>query len=285
MLVERSPSADTSSASRPITGLVLGAGGIRGCAHPGIIAVLREQAVPIDLVVGASVGAMFGLGLAAGLSTDYMVRVVQETRSADLFRFYAGRLRPSRSNPIARMLLEAGDGRTFADLDLPFAVLATDMETGRPVVFDSGPVLEAIQASIAIPFVARSARMGDRHYLDGGLMDTAPVGVARDMGADTVIAVCLGFNYAAPGFLRRRPWTQGVLERMGRQRRPINGRLADQLRFGFRLYAATYTPPIPALDADITIWPEFNGKRPNSIFGAQYCLEQGIKAAREVVAQ
>lgn len=245
--------------------------------------MLREQRVPIDLVVGASIGSMFGLGLAAGIPPDHMVRVVRDSSATDIFRFYAGRLRPSRSNPIARMLLEAGDGKTFDDLELPFAVLATDMETGRPEVINSGPVLAAVQASIAIPFVARPARVGDRHYLDGGLKDTAPVGVARRLGADVVIAVCLGFNYTAPMFLRRRPWTQGWLERMGRQRRPITGRFADQVRFGCRLYATSFTPPTPAQDADIVIWPEFYGKSPNSFFGAHFCLEQGMKAAREAL--
>lgn len=265
------------------TGLVLGAGGIRGCAHPGVISVLHQAEIPIDLVVGASVGSMFGLGVAAGVSPEYMVRVVREARPVDIFRFYAGRLRPSMRNPISRMLHEAGDGKTFDDLEIPFAVMATDMETGRPTVINSGPVLDAVRASIAIPFIARAVRLGERCYLDGGLIDTAPVGVAREMGADTVIAVCLGFNYCAPEFLRRRAWTRPVLERVGRQGRPVRGHLLDQFRFGCRLYAATYEPPLPAQDADVTIWPDFGGLSPNSMFGAQFCLEQGFKAAREAL--
>jgi NTE family protein len=248
-----------------------------------VIQALHEANVQVDLVVGASVGSIFGLGLAAGISYEYMVRVVRESRPIDLFRFYAGRLRAGRSNPIARMLHEAGDGKTFADLLLPFAVTVTDMETGRPVVVDSGPVLEAVEASIAIPFVARPARLGDRCYLDGGLMDTAPVSVARAMGADRVIAVLLGYNYCAPHFLRRRPWTRSALERLGRQRRPISGRFPDQLRFGFRLYALSYEPRIPGGDADIAIWPKLGNLNPNSMFGAQFCLEQGYRAAREVL--
>jgi predicted acylesterase/phospholipase RssA len=230
------------------------------------------------------VGSIFGLGLAAGVSHEYMVRVVRETKPIDLFRFYAGRLRAGPHNPIARLIHEAGDGKTFADLELPFAVTATDMETGRPVVIDSGPVLEAVEASIAIPFVARPARVGGRCYVDGGLMDTAPVGVARAMGADYVIAVLLGYNYCAPGFLRQRPWTRSALERLGTQRQPITGRFPDQMRFGFRLYAASYDPRFPGGDADIAIWPELNGTRPNSVFGAHFCLEQGYRAAREALS-
>lgn len=266
-------------------GLVLGAGGIRGCAHAGAIRVLREAGIPINVVVGASVGSMLGLGVAAGMSAERIVRAVEDTRPVDLFRFYASRLRPQHNNPISRLLLEAGEGKDFSDLELPFAVIATDIETGKPVVLDRGPVLPAVQASIALPFVARSVALDGRHYLDGGLLDTAPIPVARQLGADRVIAVCLGFNYCAPRFLRRRPWTQRWLERVGAQRRPIGPGLRDQIRFGFRLYASTYNPPLPAQDADVAIWPEFNGLNPNSIFGAQFCLQQGESATQEALPE
>lgn len=284
MLSTRStPASHPGSEAPQRTGLVLGAGGIRGCAHAGAILALHEAGVRFDLVVGASVGSIFGLGLAAGLPPEHIVHVVREARPMDLFRFYAGRLRAGRSNPIARMLHEAGDGKTFADLALPFAVTVTDMETGRRVVVDSGPVLDAVEASIAIPFVARPARLGDRCYVDGGLMDTAPIGVARAMGADRVIAVLLGYNYLAPRFLRRHPWTRSALERLGRQRGPVSGRFPDQLRFGLRLCAASYAQSIPGEGADIAIWPELPGISPNSMFGAQICLEQGYRAAKEAL--
>ncbi|HEX7200423.1 MAG TPA: patatin-like phospholipase family protein, partial [Dongiaceae bacterium] len=137
----------------------------------------------------------------------------------------------------------------------------------------------AVQASIALPFVARPVHHGGSFYLDGGIIDTAPVGVARGMGADRVICICLGYNYIAPRFLRQRPWTRAVLERLGRQERAIAGKLRDQIRFSCRLYSSCYDPPIPAQDADLAIWPEFNGLNPNSIFGADFCYRQGRDAA------
>lgn len=271
--------------SRPRIGLVLGAGGMRGCAHAGVIAVLHEAGVPIDLVVGASTGAIFGLGLAAGWPAERIARVARQARSLDAFRFYASRLRTDARNPIARMLLEAGDGKEFCDLPVPFAVVATDMATGEPTVLDTGPVLPAVQASIALPFIARPVQVGDRLYVDGGLFDTAPVHVAKGMGADRVIAVCLGFNYLAPRFLRRRSWTRYLLEFLGTQRHPASERLRDQLRFGCRLYAASFSPPPPAQDADVAIWPEFGAVGPNSIFGGRFCFEQGISAARAALPE
>jgi predicted acylesterase/phospholipase RssA len=276
-----SPASDT----RPRTGLVLGAGGIRGCAHAGVIAVLREAEVPVDLVVGASVGAMFGVAVAAGRPSERIVQAVRDTRPRDIFSFYAGRLRTTRSNPIARLLLDAAGGKTFDDLEIPFAVVATDMATGKLGVIDRGPVLQAVQAGIALPFIARPVPWEGAHYLDGGMVDTAPVSVARAMGADRVIAVCLGYNYAAPLALRRRPWTRNLLDLLGRQQRPPGGSLLDQVRFMFRLYAALYDPPLPAQDADIAIWPELGRLNPNSIFGADLALEAGFQAAREAVAQ
>ena len=275
-----SPCSESPSPSRPTIGLVLGAGGVRGCAHAGVVKTLREAGVPIDVVVGASVGSIFGLGVAAGIPTERIAQVARDATALDLFRFYAARLRTNARNPIARLLLDAGEGKEFSDLLLPFAVVATDVETGQPTVIDEGPVLPAIQASIALPLIARPVSIQERYYLDGGMLDTAPVHVARQLGADHVIAVCLGNNYAAPAFLRRRPWTRSLLEQIGKQRRPVTPRLRDQLRFGCRLYASTFNPPLPAQDADLAIWPEFHGLSPNSMRGARYCYEQGVKAAR-----
>jgi NTE family protein len=269
--------------TRPSVALVLGAGGIRGCAHAGVIGVLREAGIPVDIVVGASIGSMFGLGVAAGLPTERIVEPVRHVTSLQVFRFYAGRLRADRANPIARMLLEAGEGKEFSDLPTRFAVVATDMDTGRPAVLDSGPVLPAVQASIALPFIARPVKIGDCYYVDGGLMDTAPVGVARAMGADIVIATCLGQNYTAPRFLRRRPWTRSLVERAGRQRTPGAGRVRDQVRFVGRLCAASYNPPPPATDADVTICPALPGINPNSMVGGTFCFQQGVEAAHQAL--
>lgn len=278
MVVQHSPSNN-----RPRVGLVLGAGGVRGCAHGGVYKVLTDADVPIDLVVGASIGSMFGLAVAAGLPADHVAEVARTVTPLDLFRFYAGRLRPSPSNPIARLLHEAGDGKTFADLPLPFAVAVTDMATGRQELIDSGPVLPAVQASIALPFIARPVPLNGSHYLDGGMMDTAPAHVAHRMGADVVIAICLGHNYLAPDYLRNRPWTQSLLHRIGRQRSPIRGHLRDQIRFGLRLYAACFDTPPPAQDADVAIWPHFGRIGPNALYGASFCYRQGVAATEEAL--
>ncbi|MDQ2742733.1 MAG: patatin-like phospholipase family protein, partial [Chloroflexota bacterium] len=148
---------------------------------------------------------------------------------------------------------------------------------------DTGPVLPAVQASFALPFIARPVDIGGRLYADGGLFDTLPARVARGMGADVVIGVCLGHNYHAPKALRRRPWTRPVLERLGRQSALMRLTLLDQARFFARLCAATFDPPAPSEDADITIWPEFGDIGPNSMAGSAFCYDQGLAAAQEAL--
>jgi predicted acylesterase/phospholipase RssA len=244
--------------------------------------VLREAGVPIDYVVGVSVGSIFGLGLAADLPTSYIHAVVRNNSAFEMFRFYAGRLRADRRNPIARMVWEAGGGRQFEDLPTEFAVVATDMETARPVAFTRGPIVPALEASIALPFIAKPACIDGRYYVDGGIIDTAPVPIARNMGADIVIAVCLGLQFAAPAFMRSRPWTRNLVDRMAVL--PGAGpRLRDQIRFGCRVFSEIYDVRPTAADADIAIWPEFGPIRPNGMRGAERCLEQGIRAAEEAL--
>lgn len=269
--------------TRPVVGLVLGAGGTRGAAHAAVIQALHEAGIPIDLVVGASVGAMYGLALAAGMPPPRLAQTARAATALDLARFYAGRLRSSRLNPIGRLLFETGAGRHFSDLELPFAVMVTEVLNGSIEAITEGPVLPAVQASISLPFIARSVAIAGNRYVDGGLLDTLPVQVARSMGAEVVVAVCLGYNYLAPAPFRRRPWTQAALQRLGRQERHSPLPAVDQVRFFARLCAATFDPPLPSDDADVTIRPEFGRIGPNSMVGSAFCFDQGLAAAREAL--
>lgn len=268
--------------SRPIVGLVLGAGGTRGTAHAAVIQVLQQAGIPVDLVVGASVGAMYGLALAAGMPADDLARTARATTSLDLARFYAGRLRPSRFNPIGRLLLETGAGKDFADLNMPFAIMATDLARGITEALTSGPVLPAIQASISLPFIAPPVEIDGRYYVDGGLLDTLPVRATRAMGADLVIGVCLGYNFIAPAMFRP-PSARAALERLGRPTRRSRVPIVEQVRSFARLSAATFDPPPPSREADVTIWPEFGRIGPNSMVGSAFCFDQGLIAAQEAL--
>jgi predicted acylesterase/phospholipase RssA len=270
--------------TRPKIGLVLGAGGVLGCAHGGVIKVLDEASVPIDVVVGASIGAIVGLAVATRIPAEYMARSARETTSLDLLRFYAGRLRTTHANPISRRIFEAGAGKNFEDLEIPFAVVATNMETGQPEIINSGPVLPAIQASIALPLVARAVNINGSFYLDGGIRDDVPVWAARQMGAEGTIAVRLGPSYpASAGLGARLP--HAIFRRLAQQAKPLRGSLGDQLRFGCRQLCGNFDPTDSSCEADVVIDPDFEGLGPNSMFGAAFCYWKGVEATRRALAQ
>ena len=149
------------------------------------------------------------------------VRATQYSARHDAVLCGAAAVRPRQ--PVARIVWEAGYGaqlRGSADAVQRHGNGYGDAEV---VALDRGPVVPAIEASIALPFVARPPEIGGRYYVDGGMLETAPVHVARRMGAELVIAICLGGNLRAPTVVRNRPWVRTALERIGSSGRPGSG--------------------------------------------------------------
>ena len=178
-------------------GLVLGGGGGKGGAHLGVLAVLEELGVPIDIIVGTSVGAL-GVMYAAGVSLADLERFFRQTElrriaAADPLR--AGLIGPRKREALTVELL--GE-RTFADLPIACAVIAADLVSGREVVLDQGPLVPALLATTAIPGVFPPVVRDDELLVDGGLLNNLPVDVARRMGAQRIIAVQLSEDL--PGF-------------------------------------------------------------------------------------
>ena len=178
----------------PVTGnkkiaLALGAGSARGLAHIGVIQVLREEQVPIHMVAGSSIGAVTGAFLAAGMDFYRLGRMVEEMDFRLLLDVQVPRLGFIRGRKIYQLLKLLTQGKNFADLELPLAVVATDLESGERVVIDQGEVAEALRASISIPGVFQPVRWQNRWLVDGAVSERLPVNVARGMGADLVIGV------------------------------------------------------------------------------------------------
>ncbi len=193
--------SDCCDAQQPIEaprqlGLVLGGGGGKGGAHLGVLAVLEALDVPIDIVVGMSVGAL-GVMYAAGLS---LVGLEQFFRDTELWRIAAADpLRAGMIGPCKRAALTArllGD-RTFADLPMPCAVVAADLVSGHEVVIDRGPLVHALLATTAISGVFPPVVRGAALLADGGLLNNLPVAVAARMGAQRIIAVQLASDLPA----------------------------------------------------------------------------------------
>ena len=178
--------------ARKKIGLALGSGGARGIAHMGVLRALREAGLEADAVAGTSMGALVGMGLAAG-RLDSMREIVLNLDWRQAMRYFV-EARIPRSGLIdgARVLefirLHARD-RRLEELEIPCAAVATDLASGAEVVMDSGETAEAIRASIAIPGLFTPVHRKGRLLVDGGLVNPVPVNVARKLGADVVIAV------------------------------------------------------------------------------------------------
>lgn len=174
---------------RPKIGLALGAGSARGIAHMGVLRVLKRYRVPIDYIAGCSIGAMVGGLYAAGMKLDFMIGFATELQSrtwVDLGLPRRGLIAGKKVETMLRLLTKE---RNIEDLPTPFAAVATDIERGEAVEISSGPLFQAIRASISIPVVFRPYKLGGRLLVDGGVVDRVPVSLVKKMGADIVIAV------------------------------------------------------------------------------------------------
>lgn len=207
---------------RPRVGIALSGGGARGIAHVGVLRVLEEHHVPIDVIGGTSMGAIVGGLYASGLSPDEIEAILLEVdweraladkparRSLDFRRREDGLRYPweiemgvDRSGLelprgliasqelgalLRRHTLHVANLDSFIDLPIPFVAVATDIGSGQAVVLRGDDLAEALRASMAIPLVFAPVQRHGRLLVDGGLVNNLPVDLVRSMGADIVIA-------------------------------------------------------------------------------------------------
>ena len=211
------------AAERPKVGLVLSGGGAKGMAHVGVLRVLEEMNIPVDLVVGTSAGSAVGALYASGMPVEDIERRFIEMDWLSSFQDDPGRVyKPIRRKqdevrlPVTPGIGVRADGlyvgggiiagqnlgfilneltrnaslvEDFDRLAIPFRAVATDLESGEQVVMGDGNLAEAIRASMSIPGVYAPVNRNGRLLVDGGVANNLPVSVARDMGADVIIAV------------------------------------------------------------------------------------------------
>ena len=177
----------------PRVGLALGSGSARGWAHIGVLQVLRDEGVPLDLVCGSSIGALVGAAYAGG-ELDRFGDWVQSLGLREVFGFMDFNL---AGGMLKGEKLIAFWRRNFADFDLessplPFGAVATDLHSGAEVWLREGSIADAVRASIALPGLFTPVLQADgRLLVDGGLVNPVPTTLARAMGADIVIGVDL----------------------------------------------------------------------------------------------
>jgi NTE family protein len=168
---------------RPKIALVLGGGGNRGLAHIGVLEVLKREGIPVDLVVGTSMGAIVGSLFAAGNPPEAITEHLAKFQGASIFtNLFSSKARQQRLIDVLRATL---GGIRFERLKVPLVVTAVDMVTGTEVELDSGEVVPAVAASAAVPAAFPPVEMGDKILADGGVIDSVatPAAYARGFGA------------------------------------------------------------------------------------------------------
>ncbi len=179
--------------ARKKIGLALGSGAARGLAHIGVLEALEKEGIPVDIIAGTSAGAAIGALYAQGRSARHIKELALEMnwkKRAPLMDFSLPRTGFIKGRKIQNLLTSfIGGDIKFSDLKLPLACVAADITTGEEVVIDQGSVSEAVRASISIPVIFSVVGWGGRYLVDGGIVNPVPVSVAREMGADFVIAV------------------------------------------------------------------------------------------------
>lgn len=187
--------------------LVLGSGSSRGWAHIGVIEALEEEKIPIDYIVGCSVGSYVGVIYAAG-GIRSLKRFVLRMDGKKVFSYFdivfphLGLLDGTKK--LKQLFSMHTDVTDFSELRIPVMMVATDLETGGKVVLKSGSLFDALRATMSIPGLFAPARIKDRWLVDGGLVDPVPVGVARAIEADIVIAVDLNSGLVSPRKWRKK---------------------------------------------------------------------------------
>lgn len=185
---KENPTSDEKG-DRPKVALVLGGGGAKGAAAVGVLKYVEQSGVPIDMVVGTSIGSIVGGLYSMGTTSEQLDSLFRNRAWTDLF---TGSL---MGDSIVRTLRElTGSEVSFESLRIPFRCVAVDMNKMKEVVLKEGNLAQAMRASMAIPLVFKPVKIGNMKLVDGGVLNNLPVDVARDMGADIVIAVDLTVN-------------------------------------------------------------------------------------------
>lgn len=273
-------------------GVSLGGGGARGLAHIGVLRVFAQEQIPIDLIVGTSIGALVGGAYAAGVTPDEMEKKIQEYLGSSEFESSAmkafekahtrgdiglvektQRFVRNRFYMVQAMfkpgLLSSEDLQDtvnyfipdvrIEEAKIPFCAVATDLVSGDEIIFSKGPMRQAVLASCSVPGAIAPVQEGDRLLSDGGITCLIPCSIARMEGADVVIAVAVDRDISSEEEFRT---VMGVYYRVSEI-------------MGHRLKC------YELMEADVVIFPEVGDLHWSSFSQALALIREGEQAAAE----
>lgn len=255
------PAAPAETPS-PKIALVLGGGAVRGFAHIGVLKMLQAQGIKPDMIIGTSAGSVAGALYAAGYSGYDLQRIafdLDKATVADVTLFGKGLL---KGDALQNFINKTVAGKNIEDLKIPFACVATRLDTGEAVLFQRGNVGMAVRASSAVPGVFQPAIINGVEYVDGGLVSPVPVRYAKQMGADFIIAV----DVSSPPTANASTSTADILMRSF----DIMGKSIRELE-------------LP--QADVLIRPNLVGISASDLEGKHLAILEGEKAAQAVIPE
>lgn len=173
--------------------LVLGGGGARGMAHVGVLEEFEKAQIPVDIIIGCSAGSIVGALYADFPRASYVKQLLKPLRKWDILdiNIWCCRYGFVQGGSLRKFLKWNLKARCFEQLSIPLCVVATDLLEGELICLNSGPIIPAVHASAAVPFVFTPVLLHDRLLVDGGVADPVPVCVAKKMNAQVVVAVDL----------------------------------------------------------------------------------------------
>lgn len=250
--------------TRKKVGLALSGGGARGFAHVGVLKVLAENKIPIDMIAGTSIGSLVGGAFAAGMSADEIETMSHGIRWRDVIRPSFSPIALLSNSPMGNFIRREFPVHRFEDLKIPFSAVAVDLRKPECILFNGkGDLVHAIRASCAVPAVFAPIREDSgRVLVDGGLMALLPVDAVKEMGADIIIAVDLISSGSA---FRKTPST-------------AMGMMVSSAMILLRTASGNQLNK-----ADVMIVPEIAHIRPDRLNQARECQDIGERAAQAVI--
>ena len=173
----------------PKIGLALGGGAARGFAHIGVLQVLEEQGIKPDLIVGTSAGSLAATLYAAGKTPTEMADLAMNMDESSITDWMFPGRSLMKGEALAKFVRASTANMQIENMRLPLGIVATDLNSGQPILFQRGDAGTAVRASSSVPGVFQPVKIGSREYVDGGLVSPVPVRYAKQMGADLIIAV------------------------------------------------------------------------------------------------